>query len=222
MDKLIQVAVKELGQKEIQGAANNNRILRYAEESGIVGVSSDEVPWCSTFVNWVAFKAGLKRTNKANARSWLQVGINVDQHPEPGDVVIFWRESRQSWKGHVGFFFGFSKDGSRVYCLGGNQGNQVSISGYPSDTVLGFRRLSARRKLQFPDPPLKSGDTGDSVKHLQHALKTAGYQAGTTDGDFGPRTAGAVMDAQSDSGFLEIDGKYGPETRNYLMSILSQ
>ncbi|MEM6523259.1 MAG: TIGR02594 family protein [Bacteroidota bacterium] len=222
MDKLIQIAVKELGQKEISGSSNNDRIVRYARESGIVGISSDEVPWCSTFVNWVAFKAGLKRTNKANARSWLKAGIIVDQHPEPGDVVVFWRESRQSWKGHVGFFFGFSKDGSRVYCLGGNQGNQVSISAYPSNTVLGFRRLTNRRRLQLPDPPLKRGDRGESVKQLQHALKIAGYPLGTTDGDFGPKTESAVMDLQSDSGFLAVDGQYGPKTRTHLISVLSQ
>ncbi len=220
MDRLIKIAVKELGQKEVSGASHNDRILKYAQESGVQGISTDEVPWCSTFVNWIAFKAGLKRTNKANARSWLGIGTNVDQHPEPGDVVIFWRESRQSWKGHVGFFFGFSRDGSRIYCLGGNQGNQVSISAYPSNTVLGFRRLSNRRRLQLPDPPLKRGDVGESVKQLQHALKMAGYILGTTDGVFGPKTETAVLDLHSNSGFLAFDGQYGPNTKDYLTNLL--
>lgn len=222
MDKLIKTAVKELGQKEVTGSAHNDRIVKYAEESGITGISTDEVPWCSTFVNWVAFKSGLKRTNKANARSWLNIGLNVDQHPEPGDIVIFWRENPQSWKGHVGFFFGFSKNGTRVYCLGGNQGNQVSISAYPADTVLGFRRLISRRRLQLPDSPLERGDGGEKVKQLQHALKTAGYKPGTTDGVFGIKTENALKDLQSDSGFLSIDGEYGPKTRDYLITVLNE
>ncbi len=52
----------------------------------------------------------------------LVLGLPIDI-PEFGDVVVFWRERRDSWKGHVGFFHGFSQDGTRVYCLGGNQGN---------------------------------------------------------------------------------------------------
>jgi hypothetical protein len=37
------------------------------------------------------------------------VGTKV-AYPEPGDIVVFWRESPQSWKGHVGIFTGISFD----------------------------------------------------------------------------------------------------------------
>ncbi|MTI22657.1 TIGR02594 family protein [Fulvivirga sp. RKSG066] len=223
MDSIISTAVAELGQKEISGPdAHNQTIVNYAHESGFNWVNDDETPWCSIFVNWVAKKSNLKGTNKANARSWLLIGQNTDTNPEPGDVVIFWRESIHSWKGHVGFFFGYSKSGDRVYCLGGNQGNQVSISAYPTDTVLGFRRLQPSTIVSLPEPDLQKGDTGDQVKALQDALKMAGFNCGTSDGDFGNKTFSALKELQSASGFLKIDGVYGAKTKDYLFNILNE
>lgn len=146
----------------------------------------------------------------------------MDGAPEPGDVVIFWREDPQSWKGHVGFFFGYSQDGHRVYCLGGNQGNQVSVSAYPTNTVLGFRRLIPTNLISLPNPILKKGDRGDKVKALQDGLKAADYNCGTSDGDYGSKTENAIKDLQSDSGFLQIDGVYGANTKDYLQSVLVQ
>ncbi|MEQ8243781.1 MAG: TIGR02594 family protein [Fulvivirga sp.] len=221
MNSVLQIAAAELGQQEISGTANNQRIVDYATESGIIGISNDEVPWCSTFINWVALKAGLSRTNKPNARSWLSVGQNVDSAPEPGDIVIFWREKIDSWKGHVSIFLGFSKDQLRVYCLGGNQGNQVSVSAFPTETVLGFRRLGVSSVIKLPDPVLKNGDAGSDVKLLQDALKLAGFNCGTSDGDFGNKTEAAVKQLQAASGNLKIDGEYGKKTKEHLLNLLS-
>ncbi|HNP19215.1 MAG TPA: TIGR02594 family protein [Fulvivirga sp.] len=221
MSSILQIAMGELGQREIVGEIDNPRIVNYAVESGIAGVSNDDIAWCSNFVNWVAFKADLKRTNKANARSWLLVGQKVDEAPEPGDVVIFWREKPESWKGHVGFFLGFSKNGSRVYCLGGNQGNSVSISAYPAETILGFRRLQQLSIIKLPNPILKLKDKGESVIQLQDALNAAGFNCGTSDGYFGDRTMTAVKLLQSQSGHLAIDGVYGKKTKDYLFSVLN-
>ena len=221
MDSLLKIAIDQLGQKEIPGKdAHNPTIVQYAKEAGFEWVNDDETPWCSIFVNWVAKRCNLKGTAKANARSWLHVGKKVDNTPEPGDIVIFWRESPQSWKGHVGFFFGFSIDGERVYCLGGNQGNQVSVSAYGTDTILGFRRLIPSELLQLPDPVLESGSSGDAVKLLQDALKQADYDCGTSDGDYGPLTENAIKSLQANSGSLTIDGVYGEQTRDYLASLL--
>lgn len=222
MDEILKIAVPELGQKEISGPEHNPTIVNYAKEAGFTWINDDETPWCSIFVNWVAKKAGLPTSNKLNARSWLLEGQVVDNTPEPGDLVIFWREKPQSWKGHVGIFFGFSADGKRVYCLGGNQGNQVSVSAYLRDTALGFRRLSASPGIKLPNKILKKGDTGEDVKLLQNALKFAGIDCGTSDGIFGPATEKAVKDFQSMKTGLKIDGIYGTLTRNFLLKILNQ
>ncbi len=221
MDTLIKTAIAELGQKEVPGADHNAAIVRYAHESGFNWINDDETPWCSIFVNWCAKKVNLKGTGKADARSWLFAGQRVES-PEPGDVVVFWREKPESWKGHVGFFFGFSKDGLRVYCLGGNQGNQVSISAFPVNTILGFRRLAPSAALILPDTVLRIGDTGNAVKNLQDALKLAGFDCGTSDGDFGKKTEDAVKALQSTRFGLRVDGIFDETTRVYLLEILNQ
>jgi len=221
MDKILKIAIAELGQKEISGPVDNPTIVNYAKEAGFAWVDDDETPWCSIFVNWVAKNAGLKQSGKANARSWLLEGLNVDAAPEPGDVVIFWRGSPDSWTGHVGFFFGFSIDGERVYCLGGNQGNQVSVSAYSIDNVLGFRRLSASGITALPNPILKKHDAGDKVKALQNALKAVGIDCGTSDGDFGTLTEDAVKLLQSMKTGLAVDGVYNQATKDFLFEVLN-
>lgn len=221
MDKLIQTAVNELGQKEISGPDENPSIVRYAKEGGsFEWINEDDTPWCSIFVNWCAKKSGLKGSGLANARSWLIIGQGVD-NPQPGDVVVFWRESKDSWKGHVGFFFGFSKDGRRVFCLGGNQGNQVSISSFDVDQVLGYRRLSTQAIPEVPDKILKRGDKGPDVKKLQDVLKQLNFDIGTSDGDFGPRTEAAVKMVQS-MGKQPISGVFDKATYILLNSLLNQ
>lgn len=221
MDKILKIAVAELGQKEISGPVDNPNIVNYAKEAGFDWVDDDETPWCSIFVNWVAKKAGLKCSGKANARSWMLEGINVDTAPEPGDVVVFWRGSRDSWQGHVGFFFGFSIDGERVYCLGGNQGNQVSVSAYPIENVLGFRRLAASGVTELPDPVLKKNDQGDNVKALQDALKAINIDCGTSDGDFDTMTEDAVKLLQSMKTGLTVDGVYNQATKEFLFETIN-
>lgn len=223
MKNILEVASMELGVHEIRGNTHEKRILEYARESGFQWVKDDETPWCSIFMNWVAKESGFERSNSAAARSWLNVGTPIS-NPEPGDIVIFWRESIHSHLGHVGVFLGYSKDGSRVYVLGGNQGDSVSISAYGKDQILGFRRLRATNNsnsVVVPQVKLKKGDKGLHVSHLQDALKAAGFNPGTTDGDFGPRTEKAVKDLQSRNSSLTISGKFDEETRDYLESLLT-
>lgn len=220
MKDILQVATSQLGVAEIKGAADNETIVKYATETGISGISDDETPWCSTFVSWCAKEAGLPFSRKANARSWLSFGQNTSS-PEPGDVVVFWRESPESWKGHVGFYLGHSSNIQRVYCLGGNQGNKVSISAYSAATVLGFRRLKRSFVNEIPQPVLKRGSKGTEVVKLQNALKQLDYNVGTSDGDFGPNTETQLRRFQSNNRLI-IDGIYGSGSQTMLISLLQQ
>lgn len=139
--KPIMKALGEFGVSEISGAKHNERILKYFHEIGHNWVKADETAWCSAFVNWCCKETGYERSEQLNARSWLEVGEETE-NPETGDLVVFWRESPESWKGHVAFFVGFNTSKSLVYVLGGNQGDQVKISGYKVDQILSFRKLS--------------------------------------------------------------------------------
>jgi uncharacterized protein (TIGR02594 family) len=219
MKSLLKIAAGELGIKEIPGAENEKRIVDYAKESGFKNITDDETPWCSIFINWCCKEAGLQRTHRANARSWLSVGEPVED-PVPGDIVIFWRERPDSWKGHVGIFLGFSKNRSRVFSLGGNQKNTVSIQGYDASTVLGFRRLLNESMPGIPSgkPALKLGSRGDEVKRLQSILGELGFDCGAADGIFGQRTEAQLMAFQR-SESQEPDGVYGPATKTLIESI---
>jgi len=218
MEQLLKIAFNELGTEEIAGNINNPEVVKYATETGISGINNDEIAWCSTFVNWVAMKAGLQYSKKANARSWLNIGTRVNS-PEPGDVVVFWRESVESWKGHVGLFLGFSQDQKRVYCLGGNQGNRVSVSAYRAKQVLSYQRLAETDKIIIPDPPLQKGSKGKAVIALQNALKLQNINVGTSDGDYGKKTESGIKQLQTRMPNLEINGVYNTETRDLLESL---
>lgn len=218
MEALLKIAFNEIGTEEIEGGEHNPEILKYAEQTGIQGITNDEIPWCSTFVNWVAWKAGLQFSGKPNARSWLNIGTQVNS-PEPGDIVVFWRESPESWKGHVGFFLGISPDRKRVYCLGGNQGNRVSVSAYRLNTVLAYQRLAPAKKLQIPEPTLQLGSRGHAVIALQDSLKLLKIEVGTSDGAFGPKTESGVKELQTRKPNLTIDGIYNEFTRDLLESL---
>lgn len=139
MNNLISVALSQYGVKEVKGSKDHPQIVNYFTSLGFDGEKfKDETAWCSAFANWVAKKAGYEHTNQLTARSWLSVGDSTT-NPEPGDVVVLWRENPSSWKGHVGFLI---KETRRyVYLLGGNQGNSVSIKAYPKNRVLDFRKL---------------------------------------------------------------------------------
>lgn len=138
MDKLIEIALAEYGVTEISGPTHNKRIVQYSKDIGHGGIIDDETAWCSIFANWCALKADLERSKKLNARSWLEVGTEVET-PQTGDIVIYWRSSPHSWKGHVGIFI--NKIGSNIYTLGGNQKNSVCIQPYSESQLLGYRRL---------------------------------------------------------------------------------
>lgn len=216
--ELVKIAAAQLGTKEITGPEHNPQVVAYAEETGITGIHTDEIAWCSTFMNWCAKEADLDMSKKANARSWMHVGKKVI-NPKAGDVVVFWRESPTSWKGHVAIFLGFNKNASKVICLGGNQGNAVSIAEYDANKVLGFRRLSEVKELTIPNPTLKKGHKGALVVQLQNILNHLNYNCGDADGDFGKKTKNAIKLLQANH-MLETSGMYNEETKTIIESLM--
>ena len=127
------VARSELGVKQAPGVKSNPRINQYLK--GVHMHPDDEIPWCSAFVDWCVEQCGFKGTDRADARSWLNWG--EDCEPQPGAIVVLWREKPTGAKGHVGFlehsFLSF------VQLLGGNQGDQVCSAPYAKSRVLGYR-----------------------------------------------------------------------------------
>lgn len=133
----LNVALSQYGTSEIVGKEHNEEVLKYYQDYGI---KTDETPWCGAFVYWCLKKSNYSELpdSSLSARSWLEYGSKTET-PNIGDLVIFWRESKDSWKGHVAFYINTSSDGKIIYCLGGNQGNMVCIKGYRASRLLGYR-----------------------------------------------------------------------------------
>ena len=108
-------ALDELGVEEIPGDADNPRIVEY-HAATTLRASDDEVPWCSSFVNW-CMRDIFPTTGSARARSWLAWGIPI-AYPAAGCVAILARGGGNQpgpkvldAQGHVGFFVGFDLGG---------------------------------------------------------------------------------------------------------------
>ena len=122
------VARAEVGQAEVGGREANPRIVAYHATTGL-GATSDEVPWCASFVNWVFAQAGIRGTNSATAASWIEWGQACE--PMEGAVLVIRnaaaaRTSLTASGNHVGFLV--EQTDSHYVLLGGNQSNQVKES----------------------------------------------------------------------------------------------
>ena len=144
------VARGYLGLKEWPGAKHNPAVMALFAKSGHAEIKDDETPWCAAFVGAVLAEAGARGTGALNARSYMKWGEAVDiSDAKAGDVVVFWRGSRDGWQGHVAFFVALKK--GKIDVLGGNQSNAVSIAPYDLDGefhgLLGIRRMKPARTI---------------------------------------------------------------------------
>ncbi|ORE98642.1 TIGR02594 family protein [Aurantimonas sp. 22II-16-19i] len=126
-----------IGTKEKPGTGSNPEILDWASDAGIP-YDSDDTPWCGLFVAH-CIGSTLDRepipTAPLWARAWRRFGYKTE--PTTGAVMVFWRESRGSSKGHVGFYAG--EDASAYRILGGNQSDSVSLAWIKKDRLLEAR-----------------------------------------------------------------------------------
>lgn len=141
------VAQRFIGTKEVPGATANPVVLAMLQLED-QRIHDDAVPWCSAFVNYIAWLLWLPRSKSLAARSWLGVGVPIKPADARAafDVVILQRGDGEqpdasvlAAPGHVGWFGGL--DNGSVLVLGGNQGDSVSLARFPAAHILGVRRL---------------------------------------------------------------------------------
>lgn len=141
----LSIALDEMrdGVVEVPGPGDEPRVVEYHSATSLAA-QDDEVPWCSSFVNWCMWEGGIGATRSARARSWLRWGVAVDPPPYGAVVVLQRGGGNQPGRnvveapGHVGFYVGHAGP-EEVLILGGNQGDAVCIKGYPADRVLDYR-----------------------------------------------------------------------------------
>lgn len=133
----MQVAAKEVGQRETHGPTDNPRIIEYQRATRLDEQAlCDETAWCAAFVSWCLERAGYKNPRYALARNYLKYGEPVEE-PQFGDILVFRRGSNER-HGHVCFY---TRDiGADFEVLGGNQRNSVCYGHEAKRDCLGIRR----------------------------------------------------------------------------------
>jgi uncharacterized protein (TIGR02594 family) len=114
-------AQKEIGTRELpenRGPA----ILRYIR---LAGCGAEGEPWCAIFCNAMLEKVGVKGTRSPSSQSFRHDPNFVQlEGPALGAIVVYWRVSRISGLGHVGFYNGEDSHGF-IETLGGNESDMV-------------------------------------------------------------------------------------------------
>lgn len=138
------------GAKEI-GVNNSGRFV----EKYLNGIVPTPANWCAGFVSWCfsqhsgdcpyRYSLGARDIREQfRKKSWLYE-LSDGVVPEAGDVIFWWRDQPNSWKGHVGLVH-HQKEGI-VYTVEGNKGGfpaPVRVFDYVLgriERLLGFGRV---------------------------------------------------------------------------------
>ncbi len=157
--------------------------------------------------------------------------------PKPGDVIVFTDDG--TTRSHTGLVY--AVDGSYVYTIEGNSGNQCRKRSYlkSSTYIYGYVRP---RYADGPEPEptpeqygavcchdpelhtLTKGVAGPEVKTVQRILYARGIRGSdgkaiSVDGDFGVNTKAAVVTMQGQLG-LSQDGVVGRDTWTAMLTRL--
>jgi uncharacterized protein (TIGR02594 family) len=124
----VKLALHEIGFHEV---GNNQGISKYIAMAHC-GAEGD--PWCAIFANAMLEQAGVPGTKSASSQSFRTDPNFVPlSQPARGAIVVYWRISKASGQGHVGFYWG--EDATHVWTLGGNENDMVQIEALPKDSA---------------------------------------------------------------------------------------
>lgn len=144
---IMREAFRSYGIQEIVGEKHSQEILDMASYLGGVVedfYTADEIPWCGLAVSYWIKKAGFKPPkdySQVRARDFLNWGKKAKE-PKFGDILVFWRGSRQGKQGHVGLYV--AEDQNAYFVLGGNQSNMVCITRISKSRFIEARRCPWR------------------------------------------------------------------------------
>lgn len=185
-----------MGTHEVDGPKANPRIMEYFRTSGGDWAQDDSVPWCGAFMGWTMARAGHDLPKEPlRARSWATWGEPLAAF-EPGCVVVTSR-GKDPASGHV--TLGVEDSGDKIMCLGGNQGDEVSIVAVWKASVIAYRRVPG---VTPPAAPSKASTVATS-----QTIRNAG----------GAIVATAAVAAEDASGVAKqtveaVKGVFGPDT----------
>jgi len=174
----------EFGVREIPGNADAPEILRYFREAGDPSVETEATPWCAAFLGAMLKRAGLAGTGSLLARSYLDWGDVLDA-PRLGAVAVLSRGDDPN-AGHVGFCLG--EAAGKLYLLGGNQGDAVTVAAFDKARLLGLRWPK-----ETPAPAVVD-DLGIFANALAHVLEMEGGYSNDPYDPGGPTNRGITLE----------------------------
>ncbi|OAN57184.1 TIGR02594 family protein [Sphingomonas sp. TDK1] len=163
---MVHTALDLLGTKELAGTANNPGILEWAKEINEICkrpydnwaedfFNADSIPWCGLFLGVVAARTCQNRPERMppnkylSALAWADWGTPGSTHTPPsiddiclGDVIVL----RRDGGGHVFLALGVSRDGKRIFGIGGNQSDAVTIADFDAERLKAVRRPVYNRR----------------------------------------------------------------------------
>lgn len=164
-NSVISEAQSWLGLKEFHGSANNPKIMQMAQNLDL-WYPGDDIPWCGLFaahVNATVYPDQSQDFNRLGAREWLNWGVDAGETPLLGATAVFWRISRDDWRGHVApAVTGVTRDGKAIRVIGGNQSDSVSEIWFPTSRVLGYRKAASAVLSKAPVAKLGSFSQGEA------------------------------------------------------------
>lgn len=175
-------AWREAGVREKPGTASNDRILQLFRDVGHQTVASDEVAWCAAFVGACLERAGIKSTRSLLARSYLDWGEPLDK-PHIGAIAVLSRGSDPG-QGHVGFVIGATA--AKLFLLGGNQQDAVTVQSFEASRLLGLRWPG-----ESPQPNRSAEELFDTA--LAHVLEMEGGWTNDPYDPGGPTNLGVTL-----------------------------
>ncbi|MBS0237314.1 MAG: TIGR02594 family protein [Proteobacteria bacterium] len=206
----LEAAWAEFGVREISGKENSAEILRYFREAGDTNVESEETPWCAAFAGAMLKRAGCEGTGSLLARSYLDWGLSLEE-PRLGAIAVLARGDDPA-AGHVGFLIGTT--GEKLYLLGGNQNDAVSVAAFDAARLLGFRWPNAETHAEQT-----TASNGIFAKLLTHVLEMEGGYSNDPYDPGGPTNRGVTLEVYANFKGQTIDAGSRPRLIAELKSI---
>lgn len=127
----VQNGLKDLGFHEV---GDNHGIEKFISQAHAGSIGD---PWCAIWANAKLEQSGIHGTRSASSQSFRHSPDFVQlSGPALGAIAVYWRGSRDSGLGHVGFYLG--ETAAQILTLGGNESDAVRKQFEPKSKLFGY------------------------------------------------------------------------------------
>jgi len=127
----VTAGLKDVGFHE---TGNNQGIESFIAQAKCGSVGD---PWCAIWTNAKLEQSGIRGTRSPSSQSFRNDSnfVKLDG-PALGAIAVYWRDSPDSGRGHVGFYMG--ETATQILTLGGNESDAVRTQFEPRARLRGY------------------------------------------------------------------------------------